>query len=103
MAPYWHPVKQQKGLRMSLAVLASRALCGLQALPVRVEAHMASGLPAFHVVGLPDTGVRERVRSAIHSSGFEFPAGRLTVNLAPADLPKESGRFDLPIALAILL
>ncbi|MCC2595688.1 YifB family Mg chelatase-like AAA ATPase [Pusillimonas sp. MFBS29] len=91
---------------MSLAVLASRALCGLQALPVRVEVHMAPGLPAFHVVGLPDAGVREsreRVRSAILSSGFEFPAGRLTVNLAPADLPKESGRFDLPIALGILL
>src|SRR5690606_37705126 len=91
---------------MSLAVLASRALCGLQALPVRVEVHMAPGLPAFHVVGLPDAGVREsreRVRSAILSSGFEFSAGRLTVNLAPADLPKESGRFDLPIALGILL
>src|SRR5690554_4194913 len=91
---------------MSLAVLSSRALCGLQALPVRVEVHMAPGLPAFHVVGLPDTGVREsreRVRSAILSSGFEFPAGRLTVNLAPADLPKDSGRFDLPIALGILL
>lgn len=91
---------------MSLAVLASRALCGLQALPVRVEVHMAPGLPAFHVVGLPDAGVREsreRVRSAILSSGFDFPAGRLTVNLAPADLPKESGRFDLPIALAVLL
>ncbi|NYT57874.1 YifB family Mg chelatase-like AAA ATPase [Alcaligenaceae bacterium] len=91
---------------MSLAVLASRALCGLQALPVRVEVHMAPGLPAFHVVGLPDAGVREsreRVRSAILSSGFEFPAGRLTVNLAPADLPKESGRFDLPIALGVLL
>src|SRR5690606_18888882 len=106
MAPYWHPVKQQKGLRMSLAVLASRALCGLQALPVRVEVHVGSGLPAFHVVGLPDAGVREsreRVRAAIISSGFEFPSGRITVNLAPADLPKGSGRFDLPIALGVLL
>ncbi|NYT44838.1 YifB family Mg chelatase-like AAA ATPase [Alcaligenaceae bacterium] len=91
---------------MSLAVLASRALCGLQAFAVRVEVHVGPGLPAFHVVGLPDTGVREsreRVRSAIISSGFDFPAGRITVNLAPADLPKESGRFDLPIALGLLL
>jgi magnesium chelatase family protein len=91
---------------MSLAVLASRALCGLKAFPVRVEIHVGPGLPAFNVVGLPDTGVREsreRVRSAIISSGLEFPAGRITVNLAPADLPKESGRFDLPIALGVLL
>ncbi|HEU0231549.1 MAG TPA: YifB family Mg chelatase-like AAA ATPase [Burkholderiaceae bacterium] len=91
---------------MSLAVLASRALCGLEAVSVRVETHVSSGLPAFHVVGLPDAGVREsreRVRSALLSSGFEFPAGRITVNLAPADLPKESGRFDLPIALGVLL
>src|SRR5690606_35180743 len=73
---------------------------------VRVEVHVGSGLPAFHVVGLPDAGVREsreRVRAAIISSGFEFPSGRITVNLAPADLPKDSGRFDLPIALGILL
>ncbi len=91
---------------MSLAVLASRALCGLDGFPVRVEVHVGSGLPAFTVVGLPNTGVREsrdRVRSAITSSGFEFPAGRITVNLAPADIPKESGRFDLPIAFGILL
>lgn len=91
---------------MSLAVLASRALCGLEAFPVRVEVHVGPGLPAFNLVGLPDTGVREsreRVRSAIVCSGFEFPAGRITVNLAPADLPKESGRFDLPIALGVLL
>lgn len=91
---------------MSLAVLASRALCGLAALPVRVEVHVGTGLPAFRIVGLPDAGVREsreRVRSAIISSGFEFPAGRITANLAPADLPKESGRFDLPIALGVLL
>ncbi|HWL30361.1 MAG TPA: magnesium chelatase domain-containing protein, partial [Burkholderiaceae bacterium] len=70
---------------MSLAVLASRALCGLEALPVRVEVHVGPGLPAFNVVGLPDTGVREsreRVRSAIVCSGFEFPSGRVTVNLA---------------------
>ncbi|MBV6303332.1 YifB family Mg chelatase-like AAA ATPase [Candidimonas humi] len=91
---------------MSLAVLASRALYGLEALPVRVEVHVGPGLPAFNVVGLPDAGVREsreRVRSAIISSGLEFPAGRITANLAPADLPKESGRFDLPIALGVLL
>src|SRR3546814_15292628 len=91
---------------MSLAVLASRALCGLEAFTVRVEVHVGHGLPAFHMVDLPDAGVREsreRVRSAIISSGFEFPAGRITVNLAPADLPKESGRFDLPIALGVLL
>ena len=91
---------------MSLAVLASRALCGLQALPVLVEVHVSTGLPSFSVVGLPDTGVREsreRVRSAIVNSGFDFPAGRITANLAPADLPKESGRFDLPIALGVLL
>lgn len=91
---------------MSLAVLASRALAGLEALPVHVEVHVGTGLPAFHVVGLPDAGVREsreRVRSAILSSGYDFPSGRITVNLAPADLPKESGRFDLPIALGILL
>lgn len=90
---------------MSLAVLASRALCGLEGFAVRVEVHVGPGLPAFHVVGLPDAGVREsreRVRSAIITSGLEFPAGRITVNLAPADLPKESGRFDLPIALGIL-
>ena len=66
---------------------------------------MANGLPAFTLVGLPDTEVkesRERVRAAIIQSGFDFPARRITVNLAPADLPKESGRFDLPIAVALL-
>jgi len=91
---------------MSLAVLSSRALSGLQAHAVRVEVHVGTGLPAFHLVGLPGADVREsraRVRSAILNSGFEFPAGRITANLAPADLPKESGRFDLPIALGVLL
>lgn len=90
---------------MSLAVLASQALCGLQGFAVRVEVHVGPGLPAFSIVGLPDAGVREsreRVRSAIISSGYEFPSGRLTVNLAPADLPKDSGRFDLSIALGVL-
>lgn len=91
---------------MSLAVLNSCALSGLDFVDVRVEAHVAPGLPAFHIVGLPDAGIREsreRVRSALQASGFDFPAARLTINLAPADLPKDSGRFDLPVALAILL
>jgi magnesium chelatase family protein len=91
---------------MSLAVLSSRALVGLEAPPVRVETHLASGLPSFTVVGLADMEVREsreRVRAAILNSGFEFPAGRITVNLSPADLRKESARFDLPMALGVLL
>ncbi len=91
---------------MTLAVLASCALTGFSAVPVRVEVHLAPGLPSVQVVGLPDAEVREsreRVRAAIVNSGFVFPPGRLTINLAPADLPKESGRFDLPIALGILL
>lgn len=91
---------------MSLAILVSRAIYGFKVLPVRVEVHIGPGLPAFTIVGLPDAGVREskeRVRSALQSSGYEFPAGRLTVNLAPADVPKDSGRFDLAIALGVLL
>ncbi len=91
---------------MSLAILASRSLYGYQAQPVRVEVHVGPGLPSFIIVGLPDAGVREsreRVRSALQSCGYEFPAGRITVNLAPADLPKDSGRFDLAIALGLLL
>ncbi len=91
---------------MTLAVLASRALVGLDAPAVRVETHVGSGLPAFHVVGLPEAEVREsreRVRAALINSGYEFPAGRITVNLSPADLPKASARFDLPIALGVLL
>ncbi|MCR6664613.1 MAG: YifB family Mg chelatase-like AAA ATPase [Methyloversatilis sp.] len=91
---------------MSLAILRSRALAGMQAPEVAVEVHVSNGLPAFSLVGLPDVEVREardRVRAAILSSGFDFPARRITVNLAPADLPKESGRFDLPIALGILI
>jgi len=90
---------------MALAIAHSRGLDGLNAPPVIVEAHLASGLPSFTLVGLPDTEVKEardRVRAAIVNSGFEFPSKRITVNLAPADLPKESGRFDLPIALGIL-
>lgn len=90
---------------MSLAIIHTRALDGMDAPPVVVEVHLANGLPAFSLVGLPDAEVREardRVRAAIQTSQFEFPARRITVNLAPADLPKESGRFDLPIALGIL-
>jgi len=91
---------------MSLAVLFSRAMDGLHAPEVTVEVHLANGLPSFTLVGLADTEVkeaRERVRAALLNSGLEFPHNkRITVNLAPADLPKESGRFDLPIALGIL-
>ncbi|BBB64304.1 magnesium chelatase subunit [Undibacterium sp. YM2] len=90
---------------MSLAVLKSRALNGMDAPQVTVEVHLANGLPAFTIVGLPETEVKEskdRVRAALQNARFEFPNKRITVNLAPADLPKESGRFDLPIALGIL-
>ena len=90
---------------MSLSVVYSRALNGLFAPLVSVEAHLANGLPAFNIVGLPEMEVKEsrdRVRAAITTSGFEFPTRKITVNLAPADLPKESGRFDLPIAIGIL-
>lgn len=91
---------------MGLSLVHSRALLGLEARPVQVEVHLANGLPSFTLVGLADTEVkeaRERVRSAIANAGLEFPSNkRITVNLAPADLPKDSGRFDLPIALGIL-
>jgi magnesium chelatase family protein len=90
---------------MGLAVLYSRALSGMEAALVTVEVHIANGLPNFTIVGLPETEVKEskdRVRAALQNCQFEFPARRITVNLAPADLPKESGRFDLPIALGIL-
>ena len=83
----------------------SRAPLGLAAPQVRAEVHLGPGLPAFALVGLPEAVVREskeRVRSAVLTTGFEFPAGRITVNLSPADLPKEGGRFDLPIAVGIL-
>lgn len=91
---------------MGLARLYSRALRGMSAPEVIVEVHVSGGLPSFSIVGLPDTEVKEsrdRVRSAIQTSGFDFPARRITVNLAPADLPKDSGRYDLPIALGVLL
>ena len=90
---------------MSLAVLYSRALSGMDAPLVTVETHLANGLPAFTIVGLPEAEVKEardRVRAALLNARFEFPARRITVNLAPADLPKEGGRYDLPIALGIL-
>jgi magnesium chelatase family protein len=90
---------------MSIAVVHSRALAGMDAPQVTVETHLANGLPAFTIVGLPEAEVKEakdRVRAALQNARFEFPARRITVNLAPADLPKDSGRFDLPIALGIL-
>jgi magnesium chelatase family protein len=94
---------------MSLPVVATlrcRAQVGLEAPLVQVEVTVTSGLPAFQLVGLPATVVREsrdRVRSALLSSEFEFPSGRIVVNLAPAEIPKEGGRFELPIALGILI
>jgi magnesium chelatase family protein len=90
---------------MSLAVLYSRAIAGMDAPLVTVEVHLGNGLPSFTIVGLPEAEVKEardRVRAALQNARFEFPARRITVNLAPADLPKESGRFDLPIAIGIL-
>src|SRR5437868_4069003 len=90
---------------MTVATVASRALAGIDAPEVTVEVHLGPGLPAFHIVGLPDAEVREardRVRAALNHARFEFPARRITVNLAPAELPKDSSRFDLPIALGIL-
>lgn len=90
---------------MSLAVVYSRAQAGIHAPLVTVEVHLSNGLPGLSIVGLPETAVKEskdRVRSAIINSQFEFPLRRITVNLAPADLPKDGGRFDLPIAIGIL-
>jgi len=91
---------------MAMASVLSRAQHGMDAPLVRVEADIGNGLPAFTIVGLPEAVVKEsrdRVRAAITNSHFEFPAGRVTVNLSPADLPKEGCRFDLPIAIGILL
>ena len=90
---------------MGLAVVHTRALTGVNALPVDVEVHLAGGLPAMSIVGLPETAVREskdRVRAAIANSRFDFPQRKIIVNLAPADLPKEGGRYDLAIALGVL-
>ena len=90
---------------MSLAITFSRGQQGLHAPEVKVETHLGPGLPKFSIVGLPQTVVKEskdRVHSAILNCGFEFPDGKITVNLAPAEVPKSSGWFDLPIALSIL-
>ncbi|MBQ0721583.1 MAG: YifB family Mg chelatase-like AAA ATPase [Gammaproteobacteria bacterium] len=90
---------------MSLAVIYTRAKSGINAPLVTVEVHLSNGLPSLNIVGLPEAAVKEskdRVRSALLNSHFDFPARRITINLAPADLPKEGGRFDLPIALGIL-
>ena len=90
---------------MSLAIIHSRASVGIAAPPVTIEVHLSNGLPGLSIVGLPEMAVKEsrhRVRSAIVNSELKFPVRRITVNLAPADLPKEGGRFDLPIALGIL-
>jgi magnesium chelatase family protein len=89
-----------------LATVLSRAQYGMEAPQVCVEVHLGAGLPSLSIVGLPEAVVKEskdRVRSALANANFEFPAGRITVNLAPADLPKEGGRFDLPIALGVLV
>ncbi len=89
----------------SLAVVFGRARLGVEAPLVTVEVHLTGGLPRWTIVGLPAAAVREsmdRVRGALMNSGFKFPSGHITVNLAPADLPKDGGRFDLPIAVGIL-
>ena len=93
--------------RVTVAIIYSRALAGTHAPLVTVEVHLANGLPVFNLVGLPETEVkerRERVRAALQNAQFGFPTSRrITVNVAPADLPKESGHFDLPIAIGILV
>src|SRR5579863_4214609 len=91
---------------MSLARILSRTQLGLAAPLVQVELHLGRGLPGFAIVGLPAPVVREsreRVRAALLNSGYEFPVARITVNLAPVELSKEGGRFDLPIALGLLI
>lgn len=91
---------------MAIALIHSRAQCGVQAPPVQVEVHLSGGLPGMSIVGLPEAAVREskdRVRAALLCAQFEMPQRRITVNLAPADLPKDGARFDLPIALGILV
>jgi len=90
---------------MPLAILYSRGRSGIEAPLITVEVHISNGLPSLSIVGLPETAVKEskdRVRGAILNSNFDFPAQRITINLAPADLPKEGGRFDLAIALGVL-
>lgn len=91
---------------MALSIIYTRAGVGIEAPLVTVETHLSNGLPALNIVGLPEAAVKEskdRVRSALINANFEFPTRRITINLAPADLPKDGGRFDLPIALGILL
>ncbi len=91
---------------MSLAIVYTRAALGIEAPLITVEVHLSNGLPGLTMVGLPETTVKEardRVRSALINSGYAFPAKKITINLAPADLPKEGGRYDLPIALALLV
>ncbi|MGB4246178.1 MAG: magnesium chelatase domain-containing protein, partial [Pseudohongiellaceae bacterium] len=90
---------------MTLAIVYSRANVGIDAPLVTVETHLSNGLPSLAIVGLPEAAVREsreRVRSAILNANLEFPTRRITINLAPADLPKSGGRFDLAIAISIL-
>src|SRR4030095_10536780 len=91
--------------RVSLATVHSRAQCGVEAPPVEVEVHLSGGVPQTAMVALPEAAVREskdRVRAALLESHYDYPQQRITINLAPADLPKEGGRFDLAIALGIL-
>ena len=91
---------------MSYATVRACALAGIEALPVAVEVHLGGGLPGMSIVGLPASSVREsreRVRAAIRNAGLRFPQVKVIVNLAPADLPKRGGRFDLPIALGVLV
>src|SRR5580698_3321794 len=98
-------LSRQQPASMSLAVTLSRAQEGISAPQVMVEVHLSGGLPNTHIVGLPEAAVREardRVRVAIQNTAFEYPSRRVTVNLAPAELPKDGGRFDLAIALGIL-
>ncbi len=100
-----NPLLELADKTAALAIIKSRAQQGVEAIPVDIEVHLSMGLPGVTVVGLPEKAVkesRERVRSAIINSGFEFPARKIIINLAPADLPKEGGRFDLAIAIGIL-
>ena len=97
--------KNDKGVNCMVSNIHSMGLFGMDAFPVEVEADLSSGLPAFEIVGLPDASVREsrdRVRSSIRNSGFDFPVCRITVNLAPADMKKEGSLYDLPLLVSVL-
>ncbi len=102
---YHNPAKvQQKSLKM-IAKVKSFTVFGIEAYPIDIEVDVSSGLPCINIVGLPDNAVKEsrsRTKSAIKNSGFKYPSGRITINLAPADLKKEGSLFDLPISLGIL-